>query len=324
MAQDSKIEWTHATFNPWRGCTKVSDGCKNCYADTLSKRNPRTLGVWGPNGTRVAAAESYWREPVKWDREAAAAGVRRRVFCASLADVFEDWRGGMRSAAGDRLYLIDGEAWQANPLLKIGRDRRPLTMSDVRRRLLHLIRDTPNLDWLLLTKRPENVGSFISEATECTAFLSPYRDVWPNLWLGTSVEDQAAADARRPRLRKWEPAVRFLSCEPLLGPAKLDLDGIHWVIVGGESGPNARPMHPDWARSIRDQCVSAGVPFFFKQWGEWLPDEDDDQPQPGRMFGPPRQAWPTMRRVGKKAAGRQLDGRTWDEFPAGSKQPATL
>jgi protein gp37 len=285
------IEWTATrradgtlapgfTFNPWRGCTKVSPGCTHCYAETLSHRNPKVLGIWGDNGTRVVASEAAWREPWKWDRAAGAAGERHRVFCASLADVFED---------------------------------RPELVAP-RVRLFHLINETPNLDWLLLTKRPENIRRFCGapDVRRSWAESTP-----PNVWLGTSIENQATADERIPHLLKTPAAVRFLSCEPLLGPVDLmpwfqrgercrecgstklgTLDPcgpdwyaglpplctrcggltespIHWVIVGGESGPKARPMHPAWARSLRDQCQAAGVSYFMKQMSKKGPIPDD-------------------------------------------------
>jgi protein gp37 len=265
MGENSKIEWTHHTFNPWRGCTKVSPGCAHCYAETLSHRNPATLGVWGDKGTRVVAAESYWRQPLKWDREARAAGERRRVFCASLADVFED---------------------------------RPDLVAP-RVRLFHLINETPNLDWLLLTKRPENVRRFQGGAGVPRSWAE---SMPPNVWIGTSVEDQERADERIPHLLAIPAAVRFLSIEPLLGPVdlrripnlspdrcryfddveSLTLNGkvypsrrVHWVIVGGESGPKSRPMDRAWVLAIRDQCRAAGVPFFFKQMTKKAPIPDD-------------------------------------------------
>jgi len=268
MAENTKIEWTHHTFNPVRGCKKVSDGCKNCYAEKMSKRNPETLGVWGDDGVRAIAAESYWKQPVKWNRDAEKDGERRRVFCASLADVFED-----------RPEWIEPRA-----------------------RLFDLIRQTPNLDWLLLTKRPDNIIhsiyqlplDFWPEETREMARNWLYGLPPKNVWLGTSVENQEQADKRIPELLKIPAAVRFLSCEPLLEPVDLlkafpamgcfsfkDVDettgevladgaglaDIHWVICGGESGPNARPMHPDWARRLRDQCKAANVPIFIKQMG---------------------------------------------------------
>jgi protein gp37 len=302
MAENSKIEWTHHTFNPWRGCTKVSQGCKHCYAETMSGRNPGTLGVWGPQGTRVVAAEGYWRQPLKWDKAAAEAGERHRVFCASLADVFEGPE------------TMPAEAW--------------VDVIEARARLMVLIAKTPHLDWLLLTKRPQNIGRMVPPSWYANGFPS-------NVWIGTSVEDQAAADERIPHLIEVPARVRFLSCEPLLGPVDLrDFIGwhpsdipddslIHWVIAGGESGANARPMHPEWARSLRDQCQDAGVAFFFKQWGEyagqmrdarkvdihtgegpitWLDYDDATTPH-------------AYRRVGKKAAGRLLDGVEHNELP---------
>lgn len=258
MAENSKIEWTTHTFNPWRGCTKVSAGCANCYAETLSGRNPKTLGVWGPNGTRVVASEAMWKEPVKWNKLAGLADrhnngphERPRVFCASLADVFE------------------------------GQDTMPetahLNIAAARQRLWYLIEQTPNLDWLLLTKRPQNVPHMT---------WPKWHKQWPsNVWLGTSVENQAAADERIPHLLRTSAAMRFLSCEPLLekvylrkavssvasGPIpewdgrEARMDGLHWVIVGCESGPRRRPMNLEWAESLVDQCRSAGVAVFVKQ-----------------------------------------------------------
>lgn len=335
MGQDSKIEWTHHTFNPWRGCTKVSPGCANCYADTLSKRNPAILGEWGPNGTRVVAAESYWGKPYSWDHDAHCAGQRHRVFCASLADIFEDWTGPVTAHPGLRWIDIAGK-WQKTDL-HIGKNL--VTLADARRRLFHLIAKTPNLAWLLLTKRPENVKPMTA---------AEWGNRWPpNVWLGTSVENQEQADKRIQELLKVPAAIRFLSCEPLLGPVDLRSIGpekwdallgwkdaannergwantsrIHWVIAGGESGHRAqriRPMHPDWVRSIRDQCQAAGVPFFFKQWGEWLPSAQGEWSKIGRRSNYPHQVIQPghqhMFRVGKKAAGRLLDGREWNEFP---------
>jgi protein gp37 len=261
MGQQTKIEWTDHTFNPWRGCTKISPGCTNCYAEKLSHRNPRVLGEWGPNGTRVVASESMWRQPIKWNADAEAAGERRRVFCASLADVFED---------RDELEAPRSRLWQ-------------------------LMRWTPHLDWLLLTKRPEVAREWIN-------FLPLPR----NAWLGVSVEDQQRADERIPELLKIPASVRFLSVEPLLGPVDLgpwmrtqaahacehfrpstsapkfckcgageqyhadplfDRTGIDWVIIGGESGPKARPCYIPHIRSLRAQCRAFDVATFIKQLG---------------------------------------------------------
>ena len=273
MAENSKIEWTDHTFNPWIGCTKVSDGCKYCYAETLMDK-------------RVRTSAANWREPLAWNRQAKAEGRRYRVFCASLADVFE--------------YKPDQPE-----------------MDDWRRELFQMITNTPHLDWLLLTKRPELVNETIERVTGFSD-----SEMWfftSHVWIGTSVENQEQADKRIPELLEIPAAVRFLSMEPLLGNVQVDLDGINWVIVGGESGANARPMHPDWARSIRNQCKEVGVPFFFKQWGEWLPEcqvkEQDDWER--LMDSGTHHMWDDIVtvRVGKKAAGRLLDGREWNEFP---------
>ncbi|HVL13591.1 MAG TPA: DUF5131 family protein [Gemmata sp.] len=266
MAEDSKIQWTTLTFNHVRGCTKVSAGCANCYAETMSGRNPKVLGVWGPNGTRVVASEAQWRLPPKWDKAAALAGERHRVFCASLADVFEDWRGPMCDASGNRLHR--GEGWVQGTVIsrhwysESPCDDEPeplLTMGWVRFRLFDLIEQTPHLDWLLLTKRPENVAEMVPEK---------WHDGFPrNVWLGASVENRAEV-GRIDVLRRVTAAVRFLSVEPLLEDlGRLDLSGIDWVIVGGESGRGARPMNVEWARALVAQCRAAGVKVFVKQMG---------------------------------------------------------
>lgn len=298
MAENSKIEWCHHTFNAWEGCEKISAGCANCYAE---RRDKQYHGGehWGPNGTRKMMSESYWKQPLKWNRDAIA-GERRRVFCSSLADVFED-----------RLELIEP-----------------------RRRLFDLINETPNLDWLLLTKRPENIEPMFDDIQRHFGWDEDLSVM--NIWLGTTVENQEQADKRIPELLKIPATVRFLSCEPLLeaicfrprcetlaeklhametGDASRPamLDGIHWVICGGESGTDARPMHPDWARSLRDQCQAAGVPFFFKQWGEWMSYTNHTFGSKYHWFG--AQHEPDCVRVGKKVAGRMLDGREWNEFP---------
>jgi protein gp37 len=290
MAENSAIEWCDHTFNPVWGCVKVSPACDNCYAETLSNR----FGDhWGPHAEFRTFGDKHWNEPRKWDRAAEKAGRRARVFCASMADVFDNrWPDGVR----DRLWA--------------------------------LIRETPHLDWLLLTKRPQNIAKMLP---------ADWRDGYPNVWLGTTVENQDEADRRIPYLRSVPARVRFLSCEPLLGQIYPDMSGIHWVICGGESGPNARPMHPDWARSLRDQCAQAGVAFQFKQWGEWAPEgplsaggwalasdgtlyrQEDlaypDGARRGEAIRANHNNLAAMYRVGKKRAGRLLDGREHSEFP---------
>lgn len=266
MSTNSKIQWTTHTFNPWRGCTKVSDGCKNCYAEKMSGRNPKSLGVWGQNGTRAIAAESYWKMPFAWDKAAAAADERHRVFCASLADVFEG-QGTMPDNA-------------IEPVEK------------ARSRLFGIIDRTPNLDWLLVTKRPENIPHFWPGWIEDfgSGRAASHRK---NVWLLTSVENQETANVRIPFLKKCRDLVPVLglSIEPLLGPVDLKfflkhpampdfivrpgsvpveyipVVGIDWVIVGGESGGGARAFDVQWARSIIGQCKATRVPCFVKQLG---------------------------------------------------------
>lgn len=242
MGKKTNIAWTDHTFNPWRGCEKVSPGCANCYAEHWSRRNPKVLGVWGPAGTRLIAAESYWQQPLRWNRQAEREGRRRRVFCASMADVFED---------------------------------RPELVAP-RVRLFHLIHETPNLDWQLLTKRPENIRRFCGGNGIPRSWAE---NTQPNVWAMTSVEDQETADRRIPELLKVPARVRGLSVEPLLGPVDLRLgqkdDGqrwerhhfIHWVILGGESGPHARPCRVEWVRDLVRQCRATGVACFVKQLG---------------------------------------------------------
>jgi len=277
MAKDSKIEWTHHTFNPWWGCERVSAACKNCYAETWAHR--LGLDLWSKGAPRRTMSDDYWRQPLKWNKEAAAAGKRYRVFCASMADVFED---------RDDLIASRARLWQ-------------------------LIADTPYLDWLLLTKRPQHVGAFV-----------PWSTSWPNnVWLGTTVENQRWAQKRIPLLLEQPAKVRFLSCEPLLGPINLlpwlvSLHGaptVNWVITGGESGHRARPMSPDWVRALRDQCAASRVPFLFKQWGNWVPVAGPTNGHAVRQLAGPSGAAIQMANTGKKAAGRVLDGQHWDDVP---------
>lgn len=224
MGKTTGIAWTEHTFNPWAGCSRISPGCRNCYADNdWAQRFHPDKPLWRRDGDRMVMSDAKWREPAKWNREAQQARRPEFTFTASMADVFEDHPG----------------------------------IVDARTRFWDLIGATPWLRWQLLTKRPENV-----------ARMAPWADRWPdNVLLGTSVENQRWADTRIPILRSLPAAVRFLSCEPLLGPVELDLDGIGWVIVGGESGRDPRPFDLDWARSIRDQCAAAGIPVFVKQMG---------------------------------------------------------
>lgn len=248
MAENSKIEWTTHTFNPWIGCTKVSGACDFCYAEAWAERFGQVQ--WGPHADRRRT--KTWGNPVRWNREAEGATERPRVFCASLADVFDNHK----SIAPE---------WRAD--------------------LWALIEATPNLDWLLLSKRPQNIARYIPPAWRD-------RGCPQNVWIGATVENQEEYDRRVPHLRAIKARVRFLSMEPLLGSVDLDsCYGIDWVITGGESGPQYRRADPDWFRSLRDQCERAGVPFLFKQW------EGASQPI-------------------IKAKGRELDGVVHDGYPA--------
>ncbi len=250
MANNSKIEWTTHTFNPWWGCTKVSDGCKFCYAETLSSRYGHD--VWGPKKERRTFSEKHWQEPLRWNEQSRQKGERARVFCASMADVFEE-------------AAPEGEL----------------------ERLWNLIRLTPDLDWLLLTKRPERIAQSLP---------FDWYNGWANVWLGTSIEDERVVE-RVEDLTSVPAVVHFLSVEPLIGPIEeLPLNDVEWVIVGGESGPKAREMRTEWVDSIYHQCRAAAVPFFFKQWGG----------------------------VRKKLAGRELHGRFYDDFPEVRVEPVLV
>lgn len=244
MAENSKIEWTDHTFNPWIGCTKVSPACDHCYAEGWAKRTGQA-GLWAGERRRTSVAN--WKQPYKWNNQTPLDGPRPRVFCASLADVFDNQ-----------------------------------VPQEWRRDLFAMIRETPNLDWLLLTKRPQNIVKMLP---------GDWGDGYPNVWLGTTVENQAEADRRIPHLLNAAARIRFLSCEPLLGPVNLtsiDPTGgqraigasgwsaiwkdnslgrpwLDWIIVGGESGGGARAIDEDWIERIRDDCERSDIAFFMKQ-----------------------------------------------------------
>lgn len=235
MGDVTKIEWADKTFNPWIGCQKVSPGCDRCYAESLSNRYGWV--EWGPHGERRRTSEANWRKPIKWAKAAGGTGKRPRVFCASLADVFDN-------RAPDE--------WRMD--------------------LWRLIRETPELDWLLLTKRPENIAKMIPWAPNGG---TPY----PNIWLGTTAEDQAHYDRRWPILSGIPAAVRFISYEPAIGPVH-DINGDtnavpDWIICGGESGHGARMMDAAWARDVQMQCKFRGAKFFMKQMTGKKPIPDD-------------------------------------------------
>lgn len=245
MAETSEIGWTDATFNPWWGCAHVSPGCARCFAETLAKRYGHQ--VWGKRTERRMFGEAHWRQPLSWDRKAARDGRRLKVFCASMADVFED---------------------------------RP-DLEAPRRRLWSLIAETPNLDWQLLTKRPENVSRMVP-------WGASWDSEWPrNAWVGTSVEDQQRADERIPILLDIPAAIRFLSVEPLIGPIVPRVSwfgsqlGVDWVIIGGESGPGYRPMDPKWLSDMA-RLAAIYVPVFVKQ---------DSGSRPGRQGRIPADLW---------------------------------
>jgi len=312
VAANTTIEWTEKTWNPVTGCTKVSQGCKNCYAERIAER------FWGERAfTDVQCHPERLDQPLRWRKPC-------RVFVNSMSDLFHE-------AVPDEFIA----------------------------QVLALAGDAPQHVYQVLTKRPERMRKILSEICAFGNCRPP-----ANLWLGVSIENQKTADDRIAVLLETPAAVRWVSAEPLLGAVDLNnirighvcLPGIDWVVCGGESGPGARPMHPDWARALRDQCLSAGVPFFFKQWGEWWParPQYDDTDSAVRWHGlfedPPNEGyWAThevclgnngvkytqihgddvyhdcqphpgvnpwwMQRIGKKAAGRILDGREWDEFP---------
>ena len=281
MAMNSKIEWTNHTFNGWWGCVKVSAGCDNCYANTWANRMGHD--VWGPHAERRVLSQDHYRLPVRWNKLAQEAGERHKVFCSSMADTFEN-----------RPDLIEP-----------------------RQRIFDLIGETPYLDWLVLTKRPQNIRKLIPKDYDYPA----------NLWLGTSVENQDAADKRiRYLLEHPRATVRFLSCEPLLGPVDIGKylqpnhhgAKIDWVIIGGEAGGHSRPMNPFWAKSLIEQCQKAGTAVFFKQWGDYVPfnrlSADGKQYRTIPVFKSNGDEIP-MVRVGKKAAGRKILGREWSDFP---------
>lgn len=311
--KNTKIEWAHHTVNFWWGCMKVSLACQYCYAELLAKLFSRGKATWGATGARWLRHQRAAEELMQLDASARKRGVRERVFVNSMSDTFEDRED--LSAARDLLWICAC--------------------------------CVPALDLLLLTKRPENVMRLVPVE---------WREHWPaNVWIGTTVENQAAADERIPHLLQVPARVRFLSCEPLLGPVKLGAlrasqlgvygasrPYIDWVICGGESGPHARPMHPAWAESLRDQCAAARVPFFFKQWGEWtvcrrdLPEartvtmwadgrvmtmtEWFDHCAKNGPEGGRDTSWSAaaMTRIGKKLAGRLLDGINHNDVPGGA------
>lgn len=288
----TKIEWVKnsdgtpgKTWNPVTGCTKISEGCQNCYAERMSKRLAGRCGYPADNPFKVTLHSDRLNQPLQWKKP-------RRIFVCSMGDLFHP----------DVPYSFIDEIF--NVMFEAGGDK-------------HI--------YLILTKRPERMRKYIQTYEDWD-----YSET-PHIWLGVTAENQQRADERIPILLQTPAAVRFVSVEPMLGPVDLEaacwgegkkrppIDiqarqianpiALDWIICGGETGPKARPMHPDWARSLRDQCKNAGVPFFFKQWGEWGPNwlnDDDGKKIEGSEW---------IDKLGKKKAGRILDGRTWDEYP---------
>lgn len=346
MADNTKIEWTDATWTPVKGCTRKSPGCVNCYAEIMAARFSQP-GQWGEALASIVdtpkGKDHRWTGNVRFDEAELLKPLRwkkpRRIFVCSTSDLFHE---SVPDEWIDRVFAVMALC--------------------------------PQHTFQVLTKRADRMRDYLQardgmgKAEICRAInmipakMGNRRGALsmplPNVWLGVSVEDQARADERIPALIATPAAVRWLSCEPLQGPLDLckvyatkDLDGVYlhdapildldWIVAGGESGPGARPMHPDWARSLRDQCQLAGVPFFFKQWGNWLPGEVytetvdgtthgglsrfPDSPIPGETYPGKLSHWwegsdsftpgPISVQIGKKAAGRLLDGREWNEVP---------
>ncbi|MGD9644283.1 MAG: DUF5131 family protein [Pirellulales bacterium] len=361
MSDRSAIEWTDATWNPTRGCSRVSPGCANCYAEREAHRHDHPGGAYegltkqtkaGPRWTgRVIAAKHKLFEPLTWKRP-------RRIFVNSMSDLFHE------DLPDDA--IVDAFAVMAmNPRHTF----QVLTKrADRMRKWFFLVRDGFETARRVGLRALDFTCQFVADGLTFTSSTGKIdRDgstlPWPlpNVWLGVSVENQEWADKRVPDLLETPAAVRFLSCEPVLGPIDLanirlpgagfidaleglghdgtEMDGyaypaLDWVIAGGESGPGARPMHPDWARTLRDQCAGAEIPFFFKQWGEWLPGDQEPPALAPHSLDKQHIRWIDVAggvhkiglvqkveghtltmRVGKKAAGRLLDGRQHNEFP---------
>ena len=362
MSDKTGIEWTDATWNPIRGCSRVSAGCMNCYAERHATRFAGeglpyagliTNGKW--NG-KIAFVADHLYDPLRWS-------TPRRIFVNSMSDLFHE---NVPDDIVARVFAVMAWAhWKHKQTFQVLTKRpermRALLTSEEFRYDVDCVtssftddEDCPVARWLdVHDRRPDDARGMSSPQID--------EDEWwplPNVWLGVSVEDQATAAARIPLLLQTPAAKRFVSYEPALGPVDFSAFGVHasreepsigawhtpagqlvlgarpmldWLICGGESGPGARPMHPDWARSARDQCVAAGIPFFFKQWGEWcfgaredrdfvLMTADGEKIQGDEAWAvfhekPLKPGVTTLSRVGKIAAGRILDGTQWHQFP---------
>jgi protein gp37 len=322
MTDNSKIEWTQATWNPVTGCTKVSPGCDHCYAETFAERWRGTPGHHFENGFDLTLRPERVGQPLRWTRP-------RRIFVNSMSDLFH---ADVPDEFIAEVFAVMAAAhWHTFQLLTKRHGRMRSLLGD------------PAFRELVQGESAELAKEGVDVRTN-----NPW-ETWPlpNLWLGVSVEDQKRADLRVPALLATPAAVRWISAEPLLGPVDLrqvwnycpehdrpaqsdgwgfcvncqHMRGLDWVVVGGESGPGARPMNPEWVRDLRDQCTAVGVAYFFKQWGAWTPTGKVGLG--GTLPGEIRIGAPVdehgfrveMRRTSKKAAGRELDGRTWDEYP---------
>jgi protein gp37 len=269
VGENSKIEWTDHTFNPWVGCTNISPGCDHCYAESWAKRSG--LVQWG-NEPRRRTSPSYWKAPLIWNARATnferKHGHCPRIFCASLADVFDNQVP---------------ESWRSD--------------------LFDLVRRCQALDWLLLTKRPQNIQKMLP---------NDWGDGYPNVWLGMTAEDQIHFDQRWKCLQRIPAAITFISYEPAIGPLRMPALGPYpsWLISGGESGGNARPLNPQWIRDIISDCRRIGVAVFHKQWGNY--QNNPLVAEQGLSVKSAKQ----MDERGK--GGRLLDGEVVREFPSKS------
>lgn len=324
MADKTNIEWTDATWNPVTGCSKVSQGCKHCYAEREWPRMTKLVPAYaGRDFTDVRTHGSRLDQPARWAK-------RRMIFVNSMSDLFHE------AVPDEFIDSVFGVMWAC----LWGRKGKPGHVFQVLTKRADRMRDYLTQDrrekWATAAVHHGGANDPDGMYDQVAYAEGPH----PRIWLGVSVEDQAAADERIPLLLETPAAVRWISAEPLLGRVDLRHNtgtlpwiggkygdgrsfsgGIDWVVAGGESGPKARPMHPAWARDLRDQCAAAGVPFLFKQWGEFAPYDDLRNAQK-LPIGVALSCWPThgpdagkMVRVGKKIAGRLLDGGLHDGYP---------
>lgn len=334
MGSKTGIEWTDATWNPILGCSRVSEGCRNCYAEAVAARfrvNKSGKETVYSGLTQIVNGHPQWTgkivetkqllRPLSWKKP-------KRIFVNSMSDLFHE---NVTDEQIDKIFAVMALCREHTFQVLTKRPERMLKYMTgdlagyrVALAICELIRSGPDL----VSHKANTYSDWLEDLYPGVTGFVRARPL-PNVWLGVSVENQATADERIPLLLQTPAAVRFVSAEPLLGPVDLDRgfrvregvkqdalygsEGLRWVICGGESGPHARPMHPDWARSLRDQCQTAEVPFFFKQWGEYLPDNQN--PKIISMFQDPPASGAI--RVGKKASGHLLDGKVHQEFPKG-------